>query len=124
MALRARVFVEEQGVDAALEFDGLDDTCRHYRSTLGQEIVATARVRWLDGAAKIQRVAVAKAVRGRGVGAALMRHILADVGDSASEAVLDSQVGAIGFYERLGFSAEGPEFLDAGIPHRRMRRPL
>ena len=40
------------------------------------------------------------------------------------EAVADAQVRAIGFYERLGFRAEGGEFLDAGIPHRRMRLRL
>ena len=39
-------------------------------------------------------------------------------------AVLDAQVPVIPFYERLGFVAEGPVFDDAGIPHRRMTRPL
>ena len=33
---------------------------------------------------------------------------------------LNSQTSAIGFYARLGFQAEGPEFLEVGIPHRRM----
>ena len=33
---------------------------------------------------------------------------------------LDSQVHAIGFYERLGFVAGGDVFMDAGIPHRNM----
>ena len=39
-------------------------------------------------------------------------------------AILDAQVPVISFYERLGFAAEGPVFDDAGIPHRRMTRPL
>jgi predicted GNAT family N-acyltransferase len=30
----------------------------------------------------------------------------------------------VGFYQKLGFSAEGPEFMEAGIPHRQMRRCL
>ena len=31
-----------------------------------------------------------------------------------------SQTHALGFYERLGFTAFGPEYMDAGIPHRDM----
>ena len=33
----------------------------------------------------------------------------------------DAQLQAFGFYEGLGFSAEGPIFLDARIEHRKMR---
>lgn len=125
LEVRRRVFVEEQGVAPELEVDGLDDGAVHYRASLGGETVATARVRFLDGAAKIQRVAVLPAVRGRRLGEGLMRFVLDDLAAGpAREAVLDSQTTAIAFYERLGFVAEGPEFLDAGIPHRRMRRPL
>jgi ElaA protein len=39
-------------------------------------------------------------------------------------AYLGSQSHATGFYEKLGFVIEGDEFLDAGIPHRHMRRAL
>ena len=31
---------------------------------------------------------------------------------------------ALGFYERLGYVAYGPEFADAGMPHRAMRREV
>jgi len=41
-----------------------------------------------------------------------------------THAVLGSQTHAIGFYERLGFTPFGPEYDDAGIPHRDMRRAL
>ncbi|MGX1638627.1 GNAT family N-acetyltransferase, partial [Streptomyces albidoflavus] len=37
---------------------------------------------------------------------------------------LHAQTHALGFYERLGYQAYGPEFEDAGIPHRAMRREL
>lgn len=124
-SLRRRAFVDEQGVAPELEIDGLDGLCHHYAARFAGEVVGTARVRVLDGGiAKIQRVAVSSALRGRGVGARLMRGILADLDEDAgiAAAVLDSQVSAVGFYEALGFVAEGPEFLDAGLPHRRMRR--
>ncbi|MEO1460222.1 MAG: GNAT family N-acetyltransferase [Pseudomonadota bacterium] len=71
--------------------------------------------------AKIQRVAVARRARGTGLGQALMRAMLASHALVAARPVwLEAQVPALGFYERLGFVAEGPEFLDAGMPHRRM----
>ena len=38
------------------------------------------------------------------------------------EIELHAQTWTIGFYEKLGFVAEGPEFLEAEIPHRRMVR--
>jgi ElaA protein len=37
--------------------------------------------------------------------------------------VLDAQSYIVDFYRRFGFVASGPEFLDGGIPHRRMLRP-
>jgi ElaA protein len=37
--------------------------------------------------------------------------------------VLGAQVQAQGFYERLGFAVDGPEYDEDGIPHVPMRRP-
>ena len=41
-----------------------------------------------------------------------------------TDSELDSQTYAIPFYQRLGYAAEGEEFLDGGIPHCKMRRSL
>ncbi len=126
LAIRRAVFIEEQGVSEAEEMDGLDAQCRHFLAVERGRSVGAARVKpldgpdWPDGGWKVQRVAVRAEARGRGVGRALMAHIAAMFSDGRPVA-LDSQVSALGFYERLGFCAEGPEFLDAGIPHRRMR---
>lgn len=66
-----------------------------------------------------------KAARGLGVGVALVRAIEAEAGRLGLAAVdLGAQTHALGFYERLGYEAYGPEFQDAGIPHRAMRRRL
>lgn len=70
---------------------------------------------------KIERVAVLKAHRGDGVGAALMRWTLAHI-RGARTVALGAQLTALTFYERLGFVAEGAVYDDAGIPHRRMTR--
>ena len=125
-AIRRAVFVEEQNVPLALEMDEYDATAVHFllQDDAGTPL-ATARLLDKNGAAKIGRVAVLKSVRGQGMGLVLMRAVLDEARRRGfAEAILDSQTYAIPFYERLGFSAEGDEFDDAGIPHFRMRRSL
>lgn len=116
LRIRHTVFVEEQGVPLSEEQDALDASAVHLLAFVEGAPVGTARL----VAAKVGRVAVLPDFRGRGVGVALMEALHALAGDE--ELYLDAQVGVIGFYERLGYAAEGPEFLDAGIRHRRMRR--
>lgn len=116
LRIRHTVFVEEQGVPLAEEQDAADASALHLLVFVDGAPAGTAR---LVGA-KVGRVAVLPAFRGRGLGVALMEAMHALAGDE--ELYLDAQVGVIGFYERLGYTAEGPEFLDAGIRHRRMRR--
>jgi len=123
-AIRHEVFVIGQDVPQALEVDGEDPICRHYLATQNGTPIATARVKPLGAEAKIQRVAVLDTHRGTGLGAELMRFILHDLKADFTHAVLGSQTHAIGFYERLGFTPFGPEYDDAGIPHRDMRRAL
>jgi ElaA protein len=83
------------------------------------------RVRPAGEAAKLQRVAVLARARGTGVGDRLMRHVLRELAaEGIARASLDAQVPVIPFYERLGFAAHGPEFDDAGIPHRAMSLDL
>jgi len=72
--------------------------------------------------AKIERVAVLKEGRGRGVGTELMRYILQEIHSHShiQTIKLGSQNSAIPFYEKLGFQVIGEEYLDADIPHRLM----
>lgn len=125
LAVRAAVFVDEQGVDPTLEYDGQDDDCLHYLAFADGQPVATARVRLLDDRIKIQRVAVLAPLRGTGLGAALMRAMMDDLACDPAAAgrffFLSSQVQAIPFYEKLGYKVCSDEYPDAGIPHRDMR---
>ncbi|WBU55961.1 GNAT family N-acetyltransferase [Paracoccus sediminicola] len=119
--LRRVVFIEEQGVSEAEEWDGRDGEALHVLGWIGDRPVGTARM-LIDGeAGKIGRVCVLPAARGTGAGAAIMREAL-DIlrARGVKKAKLASQKSAIGFYEKLGFTAYGPEFLDANIPHRDM----
>lgn len=125
-ALRRVVFIEEQGVSEADEVDGLDGRAIHLLAWDGECPVGTARLLVKGPVGKIGRVCVLPEARGLGLGAALIHQALEVLRDQPGvvEAYLGSQSHATGFYEKLGFVVEGEEFLDAGIPHRHMRRAL
>jgi len=118
-AIRHAVFVEEQAVPPDVEVDGLDDTCQHYLARVGTEAVATARARTTSRGWKIERVAVLVAQRRRSVGATLVRSMLADAPEGLVVYV-HAQESALGFWQQLGFSAEGQRFFEGGIAHRLM----
>ncbi len=124
-ALRRIVFMGEQGVTPADEWDGLDAECIHFLACDGDNPIATARLRPMGSVAKVQRVAVAVSHRGTGLGHRIMRHLLEHAqAEGFVTVTLEAQTHAIAFYEALGFAAHGPEFDDAGIPHRKMRLTL
>ncbi|MDQ6647672.1 MAG: GNAT family N-acetyltransferase, partial [Pseudomonadota bacterium] len=121
--LRDTVFIQEQHVPEARERDGIDGDCQHVlaRDDDGQPIGCGR----LTPARKIGRMAVLAEWRGRGVGAAMLRELIARAGARGwTEVALAAQTSAIGFYERAGFEAHGDIFDDAGLPHRAMRLAL
>jgi len=127
--LREAVFVHEQGVPIEQEWDELDACSDHAIAlTPTGEAIGTARLLPETGSAcvfRIGRMAVLKPWRGRGVGAALLNALLERAaGCGARSIVLHAQTHASGFYQRFGFSAEGGEYLEAGIPHFTMRLRL
>lgn len=126
LEIRRVVFCEEQGVSGDLEFDGLDDACRHFLALDGNRAVGTARIRPLeDGVVKFERIAVLKADRGRNAGRMLIEAALtAAVEDGHRSAMMHAQSYARPFYEKLGFQQDGDGFTEAGIPHIKMTRPL
>src|SRR5437868_11134315 len=75
LAIRREVFVAGQGVPLEREFDGLDDEATHFVAIENDEYVGTARLRVVDGHAKVERVAVREPWRGRGLGDRLMETV-------------------------------------------------
>lgn len=121
-ALRRVVFIEEQGVSEADELDDLDDAALHLLALRDGRPVGSARLLVAGDTVKVGRVCVLADQRGRGLGAALMQAAVAEARGMPRvvRVKLGAQTHALGFYARLGFEAFGPEFLDAGIPHRDM----
>jgi predicted GNAT family N-acyltransferase len=118
-AIREEVFIREQDVPPHLEWDGLDPGCLHLLVEDKKERpIATSRIT-PDG--KIGRMAVLADWRGMGIGLRMLEKMLELARERGlKRVVLDAQTRALGFYGKLGFKAEGDEFLDAGIPHFRM----
>ena len=121
--VRASVFIDEQGVPPELEWDGRDRICLHVLARdAGGMAIGTGR---LLPEGRIGRMAVVKAARDQGVGAAILRELLAVARERGFDEVeLSAQTHALGFYERFGFAAVSDEYADAGIPHRTMRLTL
>jgi predicted GNAT family N-acyltransferase len=125
-AIRCSVFQDEQGVDPALEFDGLDETAEHLLAYLDNQPVGTARIRYLDQRTlKIERLAVLSTARGLGIGKKLMDKALelAEQKD-IKEVVVNAQEYVKKLYQNLGFEQVGERFEEAGIPHIKMIKRL
>ncbi|NRB16901.1 MAG: GNAT family N-acetyltransferase [Rhodobacteraceae bacterium] len=121
-ALRHQVFVVEQDVPIDEEIDDLDKLATHLLATGDGVPTGTARVVYQGDTAKIGRVCVLKSARGTGLGADLIKAAvqIAEDQPGVTKAKLGAQTHALGFYEKLGFAAFGPVYLDAGIEHRDM----
>ena len=117
--VRDRVFIEEQSVPEHLEWDGEDAPAIHLLAADADgRVVGTARI--LESG-QIGRMAVLPEWRGKGIGSALLREALVVATQRGrSEPFLNAQTAALPFYARMGFVAIGEEFMEAGIPHRKM----
>lgn len=122
VALRRRVFIEEQGISEADEMDDLDGEAIHLLATLEGRAVGTARLLHRSDTGKIGRVCVLAETRGLGLGAELIRAGIAHFRDvpGVTQVKLGAQCHAMGFYAKLGFAPVGEIYDDAGIPHQDM----
>ena len=120
--IRRRVFIDEQFVPEALEWDEHDAKASHFLAIFDNSAVATARLK-TDG--QIGRMAVLKQYRSTGIGSQLLSFVLVTARQKGFKAVyLYAQIQVIDFYRKFGFVEQGEDFDDAGIMHREMRLSL
>ena len=125
VSVRYDVFVDEQGVPEDLEVDEHEDTATHFVAYDDGAAVGAARLREYEaGVGKVERVAVRKARRGEGVGAALMAAVEAAAAERFDELYLHAQLHVEGFYADRGYERDGDVFTEAGIEHVAMRQSL
>ncbi len=119
--IRKIVFVEEQNVDAAEEYDEEDEISTHFIAYFNQIPCGTARWRFKEkGIIKLERFAVLKEFRNKGIGAALVKAVLEDL-PLTNKVMMHAQLHAIPFYEKQGFEKYSSLFTEAGIEHYAMK---
>jgi len=121
--VRSEVFIREQAVPQDLEWDDKDPLCVHALVVDSDGTpIGTGRLA-PDG--KIGRMAVLPEWRGSGVGTAILEFLVVCARDRGlTECYMNAQSHALDFYRQHGFEAYDAEFMEAGIPHRHMKRSL
>lgn len=124
-AIRKKVFVEEQHVPLEIEIDEHENDSSHFVLYDENKPVGAGRFRILDGKGKVERICILSSYRGKGAGLKVMKKIEEFARDLyIKELVLNAQTSAIPFYTKQGYEVVSEEFLDAGIPHRTMKKTI
>lgn len=119
LAIRRKVFIEEQQVPETIEIDKYESLATHIIASLDNLPVGTARWRSTEEGIKLERFAVLSEYRGLGIGTALLNFMLREI-DRNKTVYLNSQSSAIEFYLRNNFAVIGEIYFEAGIPHQKM----
>ncbi len=119
--IRHIVFVEGQDVPSDREWDGLDENAEHIIALADSLPVGCARIRFPDGKAKLERLAVLPEYQGTGIGFAVMEYLVEYAWKKGvDEIYLHAQLTTLDFYSRFGFAPRGEVFDDANIEHKEM----
>jgi predicted GNAT family N-acyltransferase len=124
--VRRQVFVREQGISEDLVFDGHDREALHMVVKDGGRVIGSARVQFLaDNQAKLERMAVLKRYRHKGIGREMLLFLDAVWKDKrVQQVIIHAQFEVIPFYKLYGFDELGLPFQEAGIKHLKMRKQL
>ncbi len=120
--LRQRVFIEEQEFTPGWEPDAEDKTAQHFAAVQDGKLIATLRVlKVSEGEFKLERMAVDKEWRKKGVGRGLLTYVLGVlVRKQPNKIWCNSQLSAQAFYQQCGFTLESTPFKQYGVMHVKM----
>ena len=104
-----------------MEFDEYDETAFHFVVEVDDFVVGTARLVVLGFDGNIGRVCILKNFRRKGLGTKLIISIIeASMDIGLNRLIVEAKVDALSFYEKIGFVTEGNEYLEIGVPHKKM----
>jgi predicted GNAT family N-acyltransferase len=125
LALRSRVFCDEQGVSFEADQDGRDPEATHIVAVDRGSVIGTCRLLFRGAVARLGRLAVQAERRGDGVAAAILREADRVAADAGAESIaLHAQTYAQSLYETAGYEEYGPTFVEEGIEHVAMGKRL
>jgi len=103
-----------------------DEAGQHFGAFVAGELVAVISLFiGADGVARFRKFATALAWQGRGVGTALLYHLIAVAHcQGASQLWCDARQNTLPFYQRFGLAPEGAVFYKGEVPYVRLRRSL
>jgi len=123
-SIRQKVFVIEQEVPPEKEYDEFEETSNHFLAKLNEEPVGAARWRVTDNGIKLERFAVLKEARGKGVGHSLVQVVLDDINSTPDTTkktkYLHAQLSAVSLYSKFNFEKVGDMFEECHILHYKM----
>lgn len=125
--IREKVYIEEQQIDRADEFDEFDATSEHFLATESGVPCGTGRYRQTSEGIKLERFAVLPEFRKRGVASIIIESMLEHIKVNHSGEVklyLNAQLSAMPLYAKFNFKPEGDRFLECDIEHQKMSRSL
>ncbi len=121
--VRGIVFIEEQGVPYEIEHDAYDLSATHILGEMDGEPFAVGRIRAVGEYAKLERVAIRKSYRGKGLGHKLTEFMITVAKDQGFKKFkVHAQSYLKDFYQKHGFEVVGDMFKEAGIDHYLMIR--
>lgn len=117
--IRREVFQVEQKIDSKLDFDGKDNEADLIIVYSNDQPIGTGRIRYIESnMAKIERVSVLSEFRKKRIGEKIMNFIMDYlIEKNVSEIILDAQLQARDFYEKLGYQQKGDIFEEVGKLH-------
>ena len=121
--VKRQVFVIEQGITEELVFQSAEESDEINIIVKNDSmVVGTARVVFpANDTAKIERMAVLRSFRRRGIGKGIISFLLGELKrKKIKNIILHAQYQVYDFYKTYGFNVSGLPFMEAGIKHVKM----
>jgi len=120
--IRFVVFIKGQNVPKDIERDEFDKTAKHVILFYKNKPVGCARIRFMNGKAKLERIAVLKRYRGEGFGKVIVNYLVKYCKNRKIKNIyMNAQYYLKGYYRKFGFEPKGKPFMETKIKHIKMR---
>lgn len=125
-ALREKVLRQPLGLSLYNEDTSGDQQDAIYVALNEHKVVGCLMAKKLsDGLLKLRQMAVDTDFQASGIGRLLMQFAESDACNNRFQKIeLHARQNVQGFYERLGYTAYGPVFVEVNIPHIKMEKFL